>query len=111
MFAKGTGQWFGVLMVIRPDPSKLSLIQVAPPMARVLSPRLAQLDGRRAIADNVPYDLVKHFFNADDDDHCFVEAEYKDGHLEFYGRPLLRPDLKDWVQSSLDASGEVNLVH
>jgi len=101
-FARGTGNWEGVVMVIRPDPSKMR--QGDDPLCRVISARTIQFAGRRAISERLPYSFLRHFFRSEDTDHCFVEAEFfcddKDGgHLEFYCRSPL--SFGAWVEYSM----------
>lgn len=86
-------------MIERPDISKLSY--GVEPMCRVMSARTVQLDGRRAINCELPYSMFAHYFNSDDGDHLFCEAEFKDGHLEVYGKA--RTNLKEWVIHSMTA--------
>ena len=59
-------KWAGVVMIIRPDLSKLS--EGAAPMVRVLSARLLEQDGKRAIAETMPYEPFAHYFQSDDGD-------------------------------------------
>jgi len=92
-FTRGSGQWEGVVMIERPDVSRMS--GGAQPMCRVMSARTVQLNGKRAIYCELPYEMFAAFFRSDDGDHIFCEAEFKDGHLEVYGRA--RTNLKDWV--------------
>lgn len=92
-----TGQWQGVVMIERPDLSNLLLD--ANPMCNVISARTVQFNGERAIHTQLPYKMLKQYFNASHSDHCFVKAEYKDGHLELYeGQNLV---LGDWVLYSM----------
>jgi hypothetical protein len=90
------GHWQGVLMIIRPDMSKHS--ELLDPMCQVLSARIVQLDGRRAISAQLPYSMFKDMFSSDDEDHIYRQAEWKDGHLEFYG-PSNR---REWVMFSAE---------
>jgi len=94
-------------MIIRPDVSKLSAGVV--PHCQIVSARTVQLMGRRAINCTLPYELFKPFFNADDGDHIFCEAEFKDGHLEVYGRA--RTNLKEWVLFSMTAEQSAGLTN
>ena len=106
-FVKGTGQWAGVVMIERPDISKLSY--GVEPMCRVMSARTLQLNGKRAIYEVMPYNLFSGYFSSDDGDHIFCEAEFKDGHLEVYGRA--KTNLKEWVLYSMtaeQAAGSLN---
>lgn len=84
-------------MVSRPDNLKLATCAALreTPMCIVVSARLVQLNGRRAIFEKIPYDVLKHLFQSDDGDSIFCEAEFKDGHLEFYGRS--GASIEDWV--------------
>jgi hypothetical protein len=102
-FNRGSGDWEGVLMIERLDPTKIS--EGDDPMCRVMSARTIQLGGRRAINTRLPYSMVSHLFRAGDLDTCFVEAEFKadgqgGGHLQFYERS--RASLKDWVLYSMN---------
>jgi len=98
-FVKGTGQWSGVVMIERPNLTNLSY--GTDPQCRVMSARTIQLDGKRAIYCELPYSMLKQYFQSEDGDHCFVEAEFKDGHLEFYKKSKAK--LKDWVLYSMTA--------
>lgn len=103
-FDRGTGDWEGVVMVERPDTSKMSY--GVEPVCRVMSARTIQLNGRRAIYELLSYKHFKDYFYADDGDHIFCEAEFKDGHLEVYGRA--RTNLKEWVLYSMTAAQLAN---
>ena len=92
-FLEGEGEWGGVVMVERPDLSRLPY--GVEPMCRVMSARTVQLAGKRAIYCELPYEMFAHQFRSDDGDCIFLEAEYKDGHLECYRRS--NATLKDWV--------------
>jgi len=99
-FTRGNGDWAGVVMVIRPDVTKMSF--GAEPMCRVVSARTVQLNGRRAIDCMLPLKMLAHHFTSEDADHIFCEAEFKDnvcpdggGYLEIYGRS--KSTLQDWV--------------
>lgn len=96
-FERHTGDWEGVVMIIRPDPSRQS--QGAQLMCKVVSARTVQLNGKRAINCELPYSMFINYFNSTDKDHIFCEAEFKDGHLEIYGQA--RTNLKDWVVYSM----------
>ena len=98
-FEKGTGQWEGVVMIERPDMQSMAFGE--DPQCRVMSARTIQLNGQRAIYCELPYSMLKHFFSSGDGDHCFVEAEFKDGHLEMYKKSNVT--LKDWVLYSMTA--------
>lgn len=83
-FKKGTGDWSGVVMIIRPEwPNDQD-------MCKVLSACTIEYGGRRAIGCMVPYGLVRQYFDAFDGEEVHVFAEYKHvpgpqgGHLEFY---------------------------
>lgn len=109
-FVRGTGQWEGVVMVERPDMTKLPY--GAEPMCRVISARTVQLNGQRAISAAFPYSMFKHYFSSDDGDHIFCEAEFKDGHLEVYGRA--KTNMKEWVIYSMteaQAGGHVDQAY
>ena len=97
MFERGTGDWEGVVMIERSDVSKLPY--GVEPMCRVMSARTVQLAGRRAIYCELPYAMFHHFFTSEDGDHIFCEAEFKDGHLEVYGRA--RTNIKEWILYSM----------
>jgi hypothetical protein len=106
-FERGTGAWEGVVMIIRPDLSKLPY--GADPQCMVVSARTVQLGGRRAISQDLPYGLFAHHFTSEDGDHIFAEAEFKDGHLEVYGRA--RSNIKEWILYSMtdaQSGGGVN---
>lgn len=101
---RGSGDWAGVVMVIRPDVSRLSY--GAQPMCHVVSARTVQFDGKRAIDEWMPYEMFACHFSSDDGDHIFCEAEYKadgmgGGFLEVYGRA--QTNLKEWVVYSMGA--------
>jgi hypothetical protein len=75
--------WDGVVMLERVDPLKAPHTPFGGPVVRVMSARSLALDGRRAIAETVPYAQVKHYFRSKDGDHVFVRAELReDGHLQ-----------------------------
>ena len=106
-FPKGQGEWAGVVMVERPDLTKFPY--GVEPNCRVMSARTMQLLGRRAIYCELPYSMFKDYYSAGDGDHIFCEAEFKDGHLEVYGRA--RTNLKEWVVHSMTAAqlaGSIN---
>ena len=108
-FDRGTGDWEGVVMIERPDISKLSYGQE--PMCRVMSARTINLNGMRAIYEVLPYNVFAQFFQSTDGDNIFCEAEFKDGHLEVYGRA--RTNLKEWVlysqtEAQIRASQQLN---
>jgi hypothetical protein len=107
VFTRGSGSWEGVVMVERPDMTKLSY--GAEPNCRVMSARTVQLNGHRAIYCELPYALFKHIFTSDDKDHVFCEAEFKDGHLEVYGRA--KTNLKEWVLYSMTAEQSAGLIN
>lgn len=96
-FVRGTGQWEGVVMIERPDLSKLPY--GIEPHCRVMSAKTVQLMGRRAIYEELPYALYSHLFTSQDGDHVFHQAEFKDGHLEVYGRS----NRQEWVMFSMTA--------
>lgn len=106
-FVRGSGDWEGVVMIERPDETKLSY--GAEPLCTVMSARTIQLNGKRAIYTKLPYGLFKHYFNSGDGDHIFCEAEFKDGHLEVYGRA--RTNLKEWVLYSMTAEQFAGLTN
>ena len=95
-FIRGDGDWRGVVMIERPDPSKTPYGAVL--MCRVMSAKVIQLGFRRAIYEIMPYDLFKHLFRLEDGDHIYHAAEFKMGadgvgHLEVYERA----NRKEWV--------------
>lgn len=77
-------KWAGVVMIIRPDLSKLP--KGEDPQCRVVSARLLEHDGKRAIAVDLPYAMLAHYFQSDDGDAVEVYAELAGEHLEFYER-------------------------
>ena len=86
VFARGTGDWTGVVMIERPKratPDSLCWVRSARTMA---------LDGKRAIVCQLPYKMFAHYFTSLDGGDVCVYAEFKDtggpdgGHLEFYER-------------------------
>jgi hypothetical protein len=102
--AKGMGDWAGVVMIQRPDLSKMSLGDR--PLCRVMSARTVQFDGRRAIDEWLPYEMFAGYFSSTDGDHIFCESEYKSdgqggGFLQVYG--LAQTNLKEWVIYSMGA--------
>ena len=103
---RGAGDWAGVVMIERPDLNKLPY--GIEPHCRVMSAKTVQLGNRRAIYCELPYSMFRQYFTSDDGDHIFCEAEFKDGHLEVYGRA--RTNLKEWVIHSMteaQAGGKV----
>lgn len=92
-------KWGGVVMVVRPDPSKPNNGRVA-----VMSARTVELGGRRAIRCELPYAMVKGYFGADDGDHVFVDADYLEGHLQLHHK--IPQGLKDWVETSFVTNQE-----
>ena len=95
---KGTAQWEGVVAIQRPDVTKMGHGQKL--MAKVVSARTIQLNGKRAIATYVDYALVKKYFDSDSGDHVFVEAEFKDGTIWFFNKTS---NLQEWVLFSQTA--------
>ena len=81
-------KWCGIVMIIRPDPTKLS--EGEKPLAWVCSKRDLLLNGRRAISEQMPLEMLAHYFQAGDGDAVEVYAEFTarpngaPGHLEFY---------------------------
>lgn len=106
-FVKGTGDWEGVLMIERPDLTKLPY--GVEPQCRVMSARTIQLNGNRAIYCELPYSMFKSYFASDDGDHIFCEAEFKNGHLEVYG--YAKTNLKEWVLYSMTAEQSAGLTN
>jgi hypothetical protein len=112
-FERGTGDWEGVVMVERPDVFKLPqhigpMSAYTAPMCKVMSARTVQLNGKRAICAYLPYALFKDYFQSEDGDHIFCEAELKDGHLEVYGKA--RTNIREWIIHSMteeQAGGKV----
>src|SRR4051812_11018083 len=82
-FQRGTGEWQGIVMIIRPDPSKVMVTDDT--QCKVVSPRRLQYNGLRAIATHLPYGLFRQtYFSTDDGDNVCVYAELKGEHLEFF---------------------------
>ena len=72
--------WTGVVMIERPvDAEKKTL-------CRVRSARTILLDARRAIVCDMPYEMLSHYFQSNDEDYVCAYAEYKDGHLQLLDR-------------------------
>lgn len=105
-FTRGMGQWAGVVMVERADMSNQPYGYE--PDCRVMSAKTVQMNGARAIYCELPYAMFKSYFKSDDGDHIFCEAEFKDGHLEVYGRA--RTNLKEWVLHSMNAEQSAGLT-
>lgn len=96
--------WKGVVMIIRPDTSRLS--HGAEPVCRVVSKRDLELNGMRAIAETMPYALLSRYFRDDDGDAVEVYAELTGGdggHLEFYERATKRDFFVHEAQVSVPA--------
>ena len=53
-------------------------------MCKVVSARRLEYGGRRAIVTELPYGMLKHYFQIGDGDSVVVYAELKGEHLEFY---------------------------
>ena len=84
--------WDGAVMLEREDASRTMT-----PTVRIMSARSLVLNGRRAIAERVPYGSVKHYFSTKDGDHVFVRAELRDdGHLQL-GESCTR---SEWAETS-----------
>lgn len=86
-------KWCGVVMIIRPDVSQLS--ESVEPMCRVVSKRDLDMNGRRAVAETLPYAPLAHWFQVDDGDAVEVYAEVTPNgeglhHLEFIERASKR---------------------
>lgn len=88
-------KWSGVVSVERPDILNNPL-PVSDPLCRVLSARSVDFNGRRAVMTLVPYSLVKHFFQAEDEGQIFVAASLQDEHLDFHERC----DFMEWAYHS-----------
>jgi len=79
-FARGTGEWTGIVLIERPN-------QPHPESpCRVTSARTIALDGRRAIFCYLTYKTVEEYFSIFDGFDTYRYAEFKEGHLEFYER-------------------------
>lgn len=87
-------KWCGIVMIIRPDVSKLPQGH-GTPLARVVSKRDLELDGKRAIAEWLPLPMFDRYFQAGDGDAVEVYAELlpmpgRLPHLEFYEKASKR---------------------
>jgi hypothetical protein len=82
--------WKGVVAVQRPQWSGPD----AP--CRVFSARAIEFNGRRAVLVDVPYSMVAHYFDSDDDETVYVEAEVIDQHLQLHGKS----NFKEWAYFS-----------
>ena len=81
----------GVLMVIRPDMSKVTEGQH--PRCYVCSQRDLELNGSRFIGEYMDYAMLAHYFRPEDGDAVEVYAELTgghNGHLQFYERASKR---------------------
>lgn len=88
-------KWSGVVSIERPDMLNNPL-PVADPLCRVLSARNLAFNGRRAIMTLVPYSLVRHYFQAEDEGQIYVAASLREEHLEFHERC----DFMEWAYHS-----------
>lgn len=88
-------KWSGVVSIERPDTLNNGLAS-ADPLCRVLSARNLSFNGRRAIMTLVPYSLVRHFFQVEDEGQIYVSASLRDEHLEFHDRC----DFMEWAYYS-----------
>lgn len=75
-------------MLLREDPPRLS--DTGQAICRVVSARLIELNGLRAVATWVPMSLVSHYFQAGDGDAVEVYAELENEHLTFRERTSKR---------------------
>ena len=75
-----SNQWEGVVLIERPDLINMPLD--SDPMCKVVSARTVQFEGKRAINCELPYSMLKDYFESHHGNQCYVEAEFKDGHLE-----------------------------
>ena len=75
-----SNQWEGVVLIERPD--MLNMPLDSDPMCKVVSARTVQFEGKRAINCELPYSMLKDYFESHHGSQCYVEAEFKDGHLE-----------------------------
>lgn len=84
---RGTGDWNGVVMIIRPEWA------TDQDMCKVLSACTLEFNGHRAIGCQVPFGLVRGYFDVFDGQEVCVFAEFKNapggGHLEFYEKASL----------------------
>lgn len=72
--------WNGVVMIERPINADKNTL------CKVRSARTILLDARRAIACEMNYSMLSHYFKAEDEDFVCVYAEYKQGHLQLQDR-------------------------
>ena len=96
--------WKGVVMVIRPDVSQMP--EGEEPMCRVVSARMLELNGMRAISETMPYAMLAHYFRIGDEDAVEVYAELtggNGGHLQFYERASKREFFTESPQSFVPA--------
>ena len=75
-----SNHWEGVVMIERPNLINVPL--EVDPMCPVVSARTVQFEGKRAISCELPYSVVKDYFESHHTNQCYLEAEFKDGHLE-----------------------------
>lgn len=86
-FMRGTGVWEGVVIVVRPE-------NYGPgSMCRVASARTVEFNGKRAISPfDVPYEMVRKYFAAEDGQEVWVYGEFypgpngEPGHFEFFDK-------------------------
>lgn len=89
--------WTGVVMIERPDPSRMPHVPFGDgPMCPVRSARSLAYNGRRAIVTQLPYRMLRHYFQPHDEDHIFVWAQLHGEHLEL----LERASLKEWAETA-----------
>ena len=68
--------WHGVVMIERPDVRNMPHVPFGDgPLCQVRSARNIELAGRRAIVHQMPYKLVRHYFDGVDGDTAFAWAE------------------------------------
>lgn len=79
-FTRGNGEWKGGVMIERPRNAEPET------MCKVRSARTSELAGFRAIACEMPYASVRHFFKAGDGAEVCVWAEFGQGYLQLYER-------------------------
>jgi hypothetical protein len=91
---RGEAQWKGVVMIERPNFGSRSHMPFEQVICRVMSARLIEFGGKRAINETLPYSLLSKYFEAEDGDNVLVYAEFNKGHLQFYERA----SFKEWVE-------------
>lgn len=73
-------EWKGVIRIERQDGADDSS------SCRIISCRILDLNGRRAICEMVPYSTVKQFFQSEDADYITRHAEFRQGVLNILER-------------------------